>query len=345
MFSNLKKIILSFIFFVLIFGYGTLVGKYELFPYHTIKISTKHSINFIENVSLNFKLALWNASKNERASTSNPVRFIAYGDNPYVQEKDVKKAIRGLLDAISIKNPSLIIHLGDTFGGAQPCTNSMLDLQRELMNSLHGPVLYTPGDNEWRDCFDKIKGETHNLDRLAYIRNTYFSNQQTLGRNPSSVENQGMHGYPENARLMIDDVAFITAHVVGSMNNFDPMSKKNTLEYFDRDAANIDWVTASFKEYENANAYVVAMHADMSIPFAPHYHRFGSALLELSNKYQKPVLILFGDSHEFRVFQPMKKKYPFVHAIEVFGYPDIKAIEIEVDPFNQTPFYVTDIVE
>ena len=40
----------------------------------------------------------------------------------------------------------------------------------------------------------------------------------------------------------------------------------------------------------------------------------------------------------------MPEKYPFINAIEVFGYPDIKAIEVEVDPSKKTPFNVIKII-
>jgi hypothetical protein len=333
-----QKWLLACLLLVLIFSYGVVVGKYKLFPYNAIK----NSKDLIEIAIVNIKPAV-KAALDGSPPSPNSIRFIAYGDT-YADENDAKKVISGLLDSINKLSPSLIVHLGDSFGEHQPCTDSMIDLQRELMNTLNAPVLYTPGDNEWRDCYDKTKGDDHNLERLAYIRKTYFSNQQTLGKNPSFVENQGARGYPENARLMKGGVAFITAHVVGSKNNFDPMSKSNTMEYFERDAANIDWVTESFKKYEYASAFVVAIHADMWTSPAPHFHRFSNALYELSNKHEKPVLVLFGDSHMFRVFQPMPEKYPLINAIEVFGYPDLKAIEVEVDPSKKTPFNVIKII-
>ena len=126
----------------------------------------------------------------------------------------------------------MVINVGDTKDNNSKCTDSSINIQRDLMNSFNVPVLYTPGDNEWLDCYDKSKVETHPMERLAFIRKTYFSNKQTLGKNPTYVENQVKSGYPENARLIKGNVAFITAHVVGGNNNFDPLSKKNTLEYF-----------------------------------------------------------------------------------------------------------------
>lgn len=336
-----KKNIFTYILAISFFIYGILVGKYEIFPHDVID----ENVELVKNMGLDIKETLNQSPPIAPLLPSyDPFSFIAYGDNPYVHENDVQKVISPLISSINNRNTNLIIHVGDTFGG-QPCTDTMLDLQLEIMNSLNAPVLYTPGDNEWRDCVDLAKGEDHNLERLAYIRKTYFSDQKTLGMHPTFVENQSTRGYPENARLMMKNIAFITAHVVGSSNNFDPMSKKNTEEFFERDEANIEWITKSFKKYKSADAFVVAIHADMSTPPAPPFLKFSQALYELSNKYNKPILILFGDSHVFRTFQPHKEKYPLLHAIEVFGYPDVKAIEIEVDLSERVPFKVINIIE
>ena len=121
---------------------------------------------------------------------------------------------------------------------------------------------------------------------------------------------------------MIDNVAFITAHVIGviiilihQMNGTQTNSK--------RDVANINWIKDSFKKYEKASAYVVAIHADMyseGSTFSPVYEKFGLSLLSiLFNDYNKPVLILYGDSHEYKNFQPMKENYPLIYLLKIMA--------------------------
>ena len=284
-----------------------------------------------------------------KSISPDAIRFISFGDNPHVPEGEVENYLKMVLDSINKHDPSLVIHVGDTVGGREPCTNSMIDLQKKVLNSINAPVIYTPGDNEWRDCYQEKKGEVYdNLDRLNYIRKTYFSNNQTLGKNPIDIENQGKAGFPENSRLMIDNVAFITAHVIGSNNNFDPSNERNTNEFKKRDVANINWIKDSFKKYEKASAYVVAIHADMyseGSTFSPVYEKFGLSLYNLSNDYNKPVLILYGDSHEYKNFQPMKENYPLIYAIENYGNPDINALLIEVDTSKKNPFIVVKVIK
>ena len=291
------------------------------------------------------------------STSSDATTFISFGDFPHVPEHDVENNLKMLLSSMNKYDPALFIHVGDTFGRVEPCTNSMIDLQRKMLNSLDAPVFYTPGDNEWRDCYQKNGENYDNQERLEYIRKTYYSDNKTLGKNALYVENYRSNGYPENARIMIENVAFISAHVIGSGNNFDPRSERNTKEYFTRDSANINWIKESFKKYDKASAFVVVIHADMydrgtdngrSIPkvpiLAPQYEKFGMTLYNISNEYKKPILILHGDTHTFKDFQPNSINYPFIYAIENYGNPDLKALMIEVDVSKNKPFNVVQII-
>ncbi len=365
------KFTIYIIFVPIFFIYGVWVGKYQWFPYEQL-LSIKKTLRKdkkLNNDSLLAELAKTNNielndSLNGKRSISSSlksdsIKIISLGDNEF-------KNMKGLLNSINLHNSSLIVHVGDIIDAPSPCTDSKIDNQREFMNSLNAPVLYTPGDNEWKDCIDQSKGDTHNLERLDYIRKTFFSKNQSLGINPSIVENQRMRGYPENARLKKKNIAFITAHVIGEQNNFDPYSKENTSEFLQRDKANIDWITKSFERYKDASAYVVIIHANIfrkkNIPlffvekfgssYAKEkeieinpYQRVANSLLKLSNKYKKPVLVLSGNEHKFIAFKPMRNQYPFLHVIQNFGNPDITAIEIEINPLKEIPFNVTKLID
>ena len=346
------KILIPTFLFTIFFTYGFCVGRYRWFPSDQLAI-IKRKISHIKklnndkllselaktnNIEFNDSFKVLNSTSSSKKS--NSMQFISLGDLTFKNKK-------GLLNSINLQNSSLIVHTGDTLQGGSLCKDYEIDNQLELINNLNSPVLYTPGDNEWRDCIDKAKDETYNLERLAYIRKSYFSNDQTLGGNPSVVENQRIRGYPENARLMKNNIAFITAHLVGSENNFDPYSKENILEYLQRDDANIEWITKSFEKFKEASAYVIVTHGDIfgrkKIPL--FYEKFANSLLELSNKYKRPVLLLYGNLHEFKSFQPAKREFPFLHVIQNFGNPDMKAIVIEVNPSKKIPFNVIKLID
>ena len=277
------------------------------------------------------------------------ISFIALGDAPYGDPADVFPPFRALIGEINEAAPPLVIHVGDTHG-RYTCSDELLADIRGLMNAIDAPLLYTPGDNEWTDCGRTEVGEFEPLERLDHIRATYFAEDRTLGAAPAPVETQRARGYPENARLMIDGVAFITAHVVGSNNNFNPDEPSAVEEFMARNEANEAWLRESFAALGEADAFVVALHAEMFIPqsgfgngwwsWSP-FRVMGVTLGQLSSEHEKPVLLLYGDSHQHKAFQPFPDHRPFLHAIEVYGHPDIKAIEIAVRPGADEPFRVS----
>ena len=48
---------------------------------------------------------------------------------------------------------------------------------------------------------------------------------------------------------------------MGSYNNYDPKGERSNLEFFDRQAANTEWLIESFSKYDHATAFVVIIHA------------------------------------------------------------------------------------
>lgn len=346
----------SLLVFFFLYGVGTGLYRWFLFqPIQSINKTLKRNHNgkithiwngivkknndkllaeLAKNNNIAFEENLMGSKLISSTSKSDTMKFISYGDNE-------SEKINSLLNSINAeKDATLIIQLGDMQFDSSQCLETYSNKQNKLMNSLNASVLLTLGDNDWLDCPNKIG-------RLSNLRETFFSKNLTLGRNPSIVQNQRERGYPENARLLVRNVAFMTAHVLGGNNNFDPFSKENTLEYLKRDAANIDWITKSFEKYKEASAFVVAIHANIfkgnKIPFL--YEKFAYSLFNLSNKYKKPVLLINGDIHKFKAYQPMQDKYPYLHVIQNFGYPDVNAIKIEINPLKKIPFNVTKIID
>ncbi|MEV8465620.1 hypothetical protein AB0T83_02345 [Fluviibacterium sp. DFM31] len=287
------------------------------------------------------------------ATAAEPFSFVLLGDAPYGAPEAVYAPFRTMIDTINAQDPTLVVHVGDTKSGSTPCSDQMLDDQLDFLNSFAAPTLYSPGDNEWTDCHRAKAGGFDPLERLDYIRNTYYVDPATsFGQAPVEVTHQGDAGYPENTRLLLNDVMFITTHVVGSNNNFEIRDPSAVAEFMARDAANLDWLKASFAAADNAAAIVLAIHADMfefgfgtsSNPeaFVRHsgFQNFGSELVRLANGFGKPVLLVFGDSHTFRMFRPFPKTSPHVMALETFGSKDMHAVEVTVTPEDAFPFAI-----
>ena len=303
-------------------------------------------------------------------------KFIALGDMPY-DEKNYP-LYEALIKDINSSKPSLIIHTGDATHPGD-CTNETIDHGYNYMNSFDAPVLFTLGDNDWSDC---PKSEFNSIERLNYYRKTHFHSNSTLGARPLKVFNQSKSGYPENIRLLKDNIGFVTVHVIRTINNIIPVEPDLREEFVSRNEANLTWLEQSFTEFNNTDGIVVALHANMfesqrlplrmlvhkiyknkklllssqtyktlfrtlfggpDYKFKLPYRDIGRSIQKLSSEFKKPVLLLHGDTHFHRITKPLKN-FPYLHVIETFGSPNIKAIEIAVRPKSKIPFKVKQII-
>ena len=278
--------------------------------------------------------------------------FVALGDMPYGPREQAYPAFEALIAEINRRAPAFTFHLGDTKSGLDPCSDELLLEQRDFMDSFASALVYTPGDNEWTDCHRLLAGAYDPLERLAFIRTHYFPTDESLGGRPIRLERQadvmpGFESFVENSRFNRGGVWLVTAHVVGSNNNFDAVEGSATTgEFLARDKANRIWLADSFDKATaaDAGAVVVAIHADMfgdgfdpkQETFAPNsgYKRFAETLIKKTQSFRKPVLLLFGDSHVYRVFQPFPRSAGNVTAVEVYGAELMHAVAVtlRLDP-------------
>lgn len=299
-----------------------------------------------------FKTAALALIFSARLALAEPFSVVILGDMPYGLPPDVFPPYETLISTINEADPRLVIHLGDTMGGTS-CGDGEQLQQLEYLNEFIPPVLYTPGDNEWTDCYQTRTGAFNPLERLDFIRSAFFADPaRSLGQSELALTHQGAAGHPENARVRIGDVMFVTAHVVGSNNGFEPRDRATVLEYFDRNEANLRWLKESFAAADDAAALVLAIHGDMfEFGFGPRWNReaflrhsgfksFGEALIREANAFERPVLLTYGDSHIFRMFRPFPRSAPNITALESFGHPHMHALEILIDTEAGYPFAV-----
>lgn len=223
-----------------------------------------------------------------------------------------------------------VVHIGDIKNGSSKCTDAWFEAVRDHFDTFEDPLVYTPGDNEWTDCHRDNNDNDDPLERLDKLLEVFFDNPgTTLGANPAMVETQT--NYPENQMWMEANVMFATLHVVGSDNNLAPwtcftpftpecptgtdpetenMEDDRENEFDDREDANEDWIEQVFETADDENAAGVALflHADMWRSGAP-FEGFEEIVEELADEAEdlgKPVVIISGDSHNFRVDQPAR---------------------------------------
>ena len=294
-------------------------------------------------------LALGFALSLSAAQAQQGFSFVALGDLPYGSPEKAYGPYRALIDRINHLAPAFSIHIGDFKSGATLCSDEEFSNQREHFQRFKNAVVYTPGDNEWTDCHRANNGAYDPLERLAALRQRFFIPGRSLGQQPMAVQNQSdvmvKHGrYVENQRWMHQGVLFVTLHIVGSNNNLESRDLAANQEFFERDLANVAWITAAFERarQEQATAVVFAFQADIlegktaweDFPAWSGFRKsVGETLLPLAHRWGKPVLIVHGDSHQFRIDQPFqldKKPLPNVTRLIVPGASDVRAVKVSV---------------
>ena len=105
-----------------------------------------------------------------------------WGDFPY---SDVQ-ATTGVPNLIADMNNSELeftVHDGDlkagsgTPGSTTPttCSDALYLQGLGYLNSLSGPAMFTPGDNDWTDCDRPANGGYNSRERLDHERQVFFS--------------------------------------------------------------------------------------------------------------------------------------------------------------------------
>ena len=261
--------------------------------------------------------------------------FAVIGDYPYVPE-DVPKFDR-LIEAVNAEGPALVLHVGDL--GSKVCTDEALNTSLAAMGRFTMPVVYTPGDNEWTDCHES---GVDPLPRLSRVRQLFFPSDQSLGRRTVAVTRQSAE-YPENSRLSFGDVTFVAVHQVGSSNGVG-RTPESDAEASARSAAGQAWIRAGFESTVSGGSkgIVVFFQADPNFDLyrlgVRNAHTdFLRTLEREAIAYRRPVLLIHGDTHVFRVDKALfasgdGKPIENVTRLENFGARDVHWSRVTVDP-------------
>lgn len=277
------------------------------------------------------------------APTRNPpgtFSFAVLGDAPYYTHEEWQYRI--VLKHIGAHDLASVIHVGDVFW--RPCADRMYAKHRDWFDTLEAPVIYTPGDNEWYDCWEPRVGGYDPLERLAHLRRTFYDNPaRSRGRKPIALASQP--GYPENARWQQHGITFATVHIIGSANGRKPFPKRTPAyddEWRNRTAAAAAWVREAFEaaRASNASAVVIAFHANPFFKDAESTRNVAVFLNALQNelrRFDKPVLAVQGDNHTFIADHPWPQ-FPHFTRLQVPGSPDVGWVRVVVKEGREFTF-------
>lgn len=283
--------------------------------------------------------------------TGGRFAFVALGDMPYVREEaavldphaPANRAFRELIGRINAAAPAFSVHVGDIKSGGTRCTDAHLALLADWFGTFDGPLVYTPGDNEWTDCH---RTGSDPLARLERLRQVFFARPDSLGRAPMALERQS--GFPENARWQAGGVVFATLHAVGSRDN-----SAVPAEHGPRRQAAIAWMEEAFARARASEARGVALFLQANPGWycgreecqprkpedAAAYDTLVAALEREARAFARPVLLVHGDTHVFTLDKPLPDLWTLTR-LEVFGEHDTHAVRVTVDPADPELFTV-----
>jgi hypothetical protein len=283
--------------------------------------------------------ALLAAACATRAPHPEAFTFAVVGDTPYNEHEE--RAWRAMIGRINREPLAFVIHIGDFKGGGE-CSDALYAQRRAEFDAFVHPLVYTPGDNEWTDCRRKYMGSMDPLERLARLRQVFFTDRHSLGARRIATDAQdqclappvdgcGCAAYPENRAWEHAGVRFVTLNVPGSDNNvgFDAASDA---EAICRNAANARWLERAVRAAEapGTRALVIAIQGNPWDTRKPAVYREFLAQVEASAaRVRKPVLFIHGDSHTYRVDTPFTAP---VTRLETYGSPFVGWVRVTVDP-------------
>ena len=296
-------------------------------------------------------------TRGPEAPTPNPpgtFAFAVLGDAPYYPWEDLQFKL--VLRALQANDLSFIIDVGDIFW--HPCSDDLYLKTVERFNELPHPVIYTPGDNEWTDCWEPGSGSFAPLERLNRIRQIFFADpSSSLGRSHLSLisqsKNESFSEFVENARWIQSGIVFATVNIVGSnnaMKKFPARTAADDIASKVRTEAAAKWVHEAFDEARalNASAVVISFHANASLeePQEADRHFFDpfiSTIEEETEKFARPVLLAHGDGHIYTIDHPLVRRttgqlLENLTRLQVPGSPEVGWVKVIVTPGVDNPF-------
>jgi hypothetical protein len=296
----------------------------------------------------------------DMASAQDPAsfRFGLIGDLAYAEEREPQLA--HVLEELDRADLQFVVHVGDLGSPrAGSCSQELWGRRLAQFRASAHPLVYTPGDNEWTDCHEKqgvLNGAP--LERLTKLREQLFDGEASFGRRALPLLRQSAAAdvapkfakYRENARWSLGGVTFLSLHVTGSNNGLGRTAEGDA-EFSERNAANLAWLEAGFAHARNSGARAVMIFQQANIfpqlppvagaanPSPDGFAELRAALAERTIAFGRPVVLVHGDSHYFRVDKPFLTRnagangplVPNFTRVETFGDPHHHWVEVSVE--------------
>jgi hypothetical protein len=306
-------------------------------------------------LAISFIAALGAAGCAARAPAARGFDFGVMGDTPYTDREEAP--FLAMIERMNAEPLAFVLHLGDfKAGGDSPCTDALYEKRRLQFNRSKHPVIYTPGDNEWIDCRRPSNGGMDPMERLAKLREIFFSGAESLGQERLATEMQRecaerkdgtctCPAYPENRAWTYSGVRFVTLNFPGKSNNVGYGAASDE-EARCRTAANRQWLERAVAASEDSatRGLVVATQANPWVGRNKVYEPFLREMAAAAERLGKPILFVHGDTHLYRFDAPFmdSKRRPAANParLETYGSPFVGWEKVTVDPGDPKLFRV-----
>jgi len=248
------------------------------------------------------------------------------GDTGYSTDQDaILLKVRAQMATLPL---AFVTHDGDTNMGGKYCNDSRDAYVYGVFNGFASPFIYTPGDNEWRDCPDPLA-------RLPALRSRFFSTSRSLGQTTIPLTRQSSP-YVENARWTKGNVVFATLNVPGPSGKSPSASETAA-----RHDANVAWLNAAFDQAEAARSPGV-MIIWQDDPFdGSSDSSLVSTLKSRTAAFGRPVVLVHGDTHKYKLDHPWSTVPNFTRLETYAGTQSNKWVRATVDPSSKEVFSFT----
>jgi hypothetical protein len=297
-----------------------------------------------------------------------------FGDVPY--NALGKSQYPALLADINRAHVAFSVHDGDLkAGGDGPCADSLYYSALDHFNSLESPLIFTPGDNDWTDCWGRYGTPTLPFsdpeDRLNLERVLFFSTDRSLGQHTLKITRQTAEGYPENQRWARGPVVYLALNVQGSNDNYpyhdtetgtgvpvrtDAEIQRQRNEEMARKAADFRWLDDGFDyaKQRHAKGVMIVWQADPNFNNEQHltnphdwdaYPAYVDKLRALTEAFSGQVVLVHGDSHYFKVDKPLNHTsgggvLANFTRVETFGARNTHWVSARIDPDDPSVFII-----